>query len=779
MRKTIAGTLLFWLAHTGLLAQPIPCGTDPGMTSFCDEACIICDINGFTGINDDPETGQAPPGFCTSTVHHMQWIGFIAGSTNLTLNVKVFGCQTGYGLEIGIYQSLDCENFQLVSNCDGDVLNNETGVFYNTVPLTIGQYYYFVMDGNHDDVCQYTVTVVNGTTAVNALPNSGVLSGDFTVCPGRTEQYSLSAPQGATWFSWSLDGKPVSSGVDTSLTLDWTTPGLHQLCATASNVCDTAPPACQIVQVLPVPVTTIQKELCAGECWQGADTTLCTPGFYTFHLAGQENCDSIVNVDIKVLPSSQTDLDLMICKGDTIRVGNVPYFASGQFQEILSNQFGCDSTVNLDLQVIVCEIKGLLTPEAVDCNGKPTGALRFQVKDGTPPFTYTWERLGDAQTKGSGSLGAVNSELVLPNLPKGTYFVTITDNFGHDLVLFGDIKEPLPLDLSMQVTDHHGYGISCAEGQDGQIGALASGGKGPYTYQWSTGATTAGVSGLGAGAYSCTLTDVNGCSAVFSANLTEPPVLAFAASFTQPGCAGLNSGAASVTSTGGGVPPYSFSLSGSGFSAATTYADLLYGKYTLRVQDANGCTADSSATLLKPLIPEIVLSPDVTVELAESTPLYLLANVPLDSILWQPALGLSCTTCPKPEATPYHTTTYTATVFSAVNGCKEVDSLTVFVLDRRDVYIPNSFSPNDDGENDHFLVFGGPEVQQVASLQVWSRWGELVFEANDQAANQESAGWDGSFNSKELPPGVFTWRAVVEFVDGFRQTYTGDVTLVR
>jgi hypothetical protein len=79
----------------------------------------------------------------------------------LTLYVSVFNCQSGgggsqTGLEVGIYYSLDCETFQLVSNCDGDFPLNTTQNFTNTVPLIIGQYYYFVMDGNAADVCQYT-----------------------------------------------------------------------------------------------------------------------------------------------------------------------------------------------------------------------------------------------------------------------------------------------------------------------------------------------------------------------------------------------------------------------------------------------------------------------------------------------------------------------------------------------------------------------------------------------------------------------------------------------
>ena len=137
MKKNILASFLTLSAVLALNAQPVPCGTAPEMTSFCDEACIICDINGFTGINDDPAQGQAPPGFCTNFVHHMQWIGFIAGSTNLTLEVTVFNCQINQGLEVGIYQSLNCQSFQLVSNCNTDIPPNTTATFSNTVPLVV------------------------------------------------------------------------------------------------------------------------------------------------------------------------------------------------------------------------------------------------------------------------------------------------------------------------------------------------------------------------------------------------------------------------------------------------------------------------------------------------------------------------------------------------------------------------------------------------------------------------------------------------------------------
>jgi gliding motility-associated-like protein len=113
----------------------------------------------------------------------------------------------------------------------------------------------------------------------------------------------------------------------------------------------------------------------------------------------------------------------------------------------------------------------------------------------------------------------------------------------------------------------------------------------------------------------------------------------------------------------------------------------------------------------------------------------------------------------------------------APGGCTDTDSITVFVQKVRDVYVPNIFTPNDDGENDFFTVYGGPEVQEVR-LEVYSRWGELVFR-HIVGANDESAGWDGTFRGDRVSPGVFVWRAEILFVDGVKSGYEGNVTVLR
>jgi len=771
---TLSACLL--LFSTALFAQPQPCGPNPDMKPFCNEACIICDINGFTGINSDGVQGQAPPGFCTSTVHHMQWIGFIAGSTNLTLSISVFNCQNGNGLEVGIYKSLDCQTFQLVSNCDTDIPNNNTQNFSNTVPLTIGQYYFFVMDGNGNDVCRYTINVVSGTTLVPPLASSGSIIGPDTICADIPNDYTVSLPPGAARFSWTLNGLPYASETDTTVTLQSLFPGVNQLCVTASNTCDTAAPVCRNIYVHRIPPTDISAKICPGACFEFGDTLLCDAGIYEFHYAGSLGCDSLVRVSVEALQTITTNLNITLCDGDSIAVGGNTYAQAGQYQEHLLSVNGCDSLINLALLVIQCEIQGQLVAKPVTCNGQSNGSLEFSVANGTPPFAYIWERIGGGGPSGTGAIAALNTKASIPNLPSGTYSILVQDNFGNDLALLQTVTEPSALSFSVQTSDFNGFHIRCAGETNGWISTNLAGGVSPYSYAWSTGGTDANLQNLPAGIYICTATDALGCTKTQVVVLSEPPVLVLNAQFQDPGCAGINTGEVHVESITGGVIPYQYALSGGGFGTATDFLNLPPGDYTLTAEDAGGCTATASGTLAAPIIPHIELGQDLTVELAESVQVLLIQDTPLDLFTWMPPQGLSCNDCPEPLATPAETTTYVLTV-EAPSGCTATDSLTVSVLKIRDVYIPNVFSPNDDGVNDFFTVYGGLEVVEV-KLEIYSRWGELVFRSIG-GANDDQKGWNGRFRGDVVSPGVFTWRAEVLFYDGIVLPYTGTVTVVR
>ncbi|MCC6410863.1 MAG: gliding motility-associated C-terminal domain-containing protein, partial [Saprospiraceae bacterium] len=145
--------------------------------------------------------------------------------------------------------------------------------------------------------------------------------------------------------------------------------------------------------------------------------------------------------------------------------------------------------------------------------------------------------------------------------------------------------------------------------------------------------------------------------------------------------------------------------------------------------------------------------------------------------VWQPAGLLSCNTCANPTAMPLADTWYSVTVTDA-SGCQATDSVQVRVNPECGLYVPNVFRPDDDGINDHFYPFAGDCVREVLYLRVYDRWGELVFERKNFAANTEIMGWDGKFRGDPALPGVYVWVAEFEYLDGSKSVEKGDVTLI-
>ena len=113
-----------------------------------------------------------------------------------------------------------------------------------------------------------------------------------------------------------------------------------------------------------------------------------------------------------------------------------------------------------------------------------------------------------------------------------------------------------------------------------------------------------------------------------------------------------------------------------------------------------------------------------------------------------------------------------------MDGCSATDQVSIVVDKVRDVYFPNAFSPNDDGINDLFFIGAGKSVSQITSLQIFSRWGELVFDGKNMSPNDPLPGWDGKFNGQKMDTGVFLWEAEIEFIDGELISFNGDLVLI-
>ncbi|MBK7696237.1 MAG: hypothetical protein IPI30_18510, partial [Saprospiraceae bacterium] len=87
------------------------CGPNPyRLSNDCSGAYVVCDLNGVSARTTNTIMGQSPPGFCTMVVHSMQWLAFVAGSPNLSINVAV-SAWAANGIEMGIYSSPDCSSF--------------------------------------------------------------------------------------------------------------------------------------------------------------------------------------------------------------------------------------------------------------------------------------------------------------------------------------------------------------------------------------------------------------------------------------------------------------------------------------------------------------------------------------------------------------------------------------------------------------------------------------------------------------------------------------------
>ena len=758
-------------------AQPEPCNPD-AMTSTCLDACVVCDIDGFTGRNVLTIQGQTFSGFCTTIFHNMSYIAFIAGTENLTLTVSVSNCTSGDGIEVGIFESLDCETFTPVTDCNTDVPANGSATFSNIVPLVIGQHYYLIMDGSKGDICDWTFNVVSGSTAVGDLTTSGIIEGTKELCPEISTTYSTTGEVGATFFDWTVNG--VAQNANTpEIDITFPSDGTYQLCVTASNVCDEAPPTCTTINVVSPEPTYLVETLCANDCIEVAGETVCESGLYEYVIPLPDGCDSLIFLDLIVLPEIASFIDINLCIGETFSIGNTSYSTSGVFVETISNAIGCDSMVTLDLTMIDCELIGAIDFTTPICNGDENGTLLISLQNGIPPFTYDWNNITSTNIGASNTLNSL-TDILIENIPAGIYEINITDSFGDDIVFLQEVLEPPVLTVDINAIDNNGYNLTCYNANDGVATAIGNGGVPPYSFLWSNNETQTTISDLSAGFYDVEITDANGCTELANVNLTAPAILEFMASFIDPNCDGPETGIVQLDSISGGTPPYSFALNQSPYTSSDIFQDLGSGNYTYSVLDANGCFADTSSTLYAPDIPILFMDEDQEVDLGGNVLISAQTNnTSLIDISWTNINNsLECEDCLETFATPVNDTEYILTVTS-VDNCSTSDSILVTVNKIRDVYIPNAFSPNGDGYNDYFFINANKSVSSIKTFKVFKRWGALMYEGTDLTPNQASSGWDGSFKGKPMNNGVYVWMAEVEYLDGAISLLSGDVTIVK
>ncbi len=488
-----------------------------------------------------------------------------------------------------------------------DVLNN----------LSAGTYIVTITDANG---CKASDTVV-----INQPPDiTLVLSGDTLVCTGENTGFVKASVSGGTapyTYAWNTGATTDSIGGLGA--------GSYRVTVTDKNGCQRSA-SFNIVQAPPIAINLEATELVCGSenegnvsasvtggkqpytfKWSNGTTEPnienLTTGTYSLIVTDANGCTAIKEVTITVV----SDFGInavprnVLCNGDnsgsiliTPQGGKTPYtyqwsngrttaeitnLTAGTYTVTVTDGNGC--TVSQTLNITQPPALTVTANRAnINCFGGNNGTASVTVSGGTAPYTYRWSNNATTQN--------------ISNLAPGTYTVTVTDANFCTQTASVTITQSNQLNGTPSVTN-----LLCNGETNGSASVTITGGTTPYTYLWSTGATTQTISNRAAGTYTLTTTDANGCTTIDTAIITQPPVLQVNLTVSNIVCTAQQIGAISAIVTGG-TAPYTYRWSNNANTA--TISNLPAGSYTVTVTDANGCTATGTAGVAQ--IPNLMLT---------------------------------------------------------------------------------------------------------------------------------------------------------------------------
>ncbi|MBK7586871.1 MAG: SprB repeat-containing protein [Bacteroidetes bacterium] len=273
----------------------------------------------------------------------------------------------------------------------------------------------------------------------------------------------------------------------------------------------------------------------------------------------------------------------------TNNTGLFTNLTAGTYTVTATDANGCTLTTTLVINQSPALIWTQNTATNITCNGGIDGSITTTATGGTGIINYNLQPTN--QTNNTG---------LFTNLAANTYTILATDANGCTISTTLTITEPTLL----SITNITFTNPTCVPGNDGSMTITASGGTLAYTYNIG-GANQANnvFANLGAGNYTITVTDANGCTATSTQTIAPPnsPTIT-AVVTTDVDCNGGNNGSITVTATGG-LGALNYNLQPVNQNNATgIFTNLAAGVYTMTVADANGCTISSTATIIEPTI---------------------------------------------------------------------------------------------------------------------------------------------------------------------------------
>ena len=480
-------------------------------------------------------------------------------------------------------------------------------------------------------------------------------------------------------------------------------------------------------------------------------------GVHKVYLKADEGC-VLDSLDVEVIDKTQLfsiDKDTTICAGKNVVFWNKTYSLSGSYAVVLKNKYGCDSTLNLKLTVRPALKQ---TQKLNRCKGDfvTIGKNTYNV---TNIYTDTLVSVV------SGCDSILTTDLKFNNLDTVTFSASTCDaskvkydtqilknTLGCDSVFITDIKYKAPSAFVLKQT-------ICETGF-----IVVNGTK--YDKNKRSGTEIVPFGSL------------SGCDSIITVDLTVSQIFANVIN-NDPTCFGKLDGSVEIKDISLGTPPFSLSFNNSVFQTISLpykINKLKSGIYPIVIKDKLGCELQNSVFLKNPDPISVTLGADKTIQLGDSVALFPVVDFITNKTFWSSQSLVNCTDCPALFVNPIKKGNYVVTVYDK-NNCAATDNITVFVQKGNDVFVPNAFSPNGDGNNDFFTVFARKSVKSINNFKIFDRWGELVYVADSLGFNNQSQGWDGTFRGQAMQSDVFTFTFDVLYIDNSREKRSGEVFL--
>lgn len=442
-----------------------------------------------------------------------------------------------------------------------------------------------------------------------------------------------------------------------------------------------------------------------------------------------------------------------------------------EYMVTITDANGCTKIDTFDLTLFTAEA---VTNPTLCPEGEFTGNIDLTVNGGVAPFTYAW------QDEEGNTLDDTED---LSDLEAGVYTVTVTEASGTSIM--EDITVMSTSRLAVNVMNEqniNGFGVSCNGATDAELVAMGINSD-QFAYQWLdeemneiAGATTADLSGVGAGTYFVEVTNDRNCTVTGMIEVVEPTALTVMEDVLNIACNGDGDGEVMLT-VDGGVRfmdnEYEYDWSHTEDNNFPTAIGLLAGDYIVTITDANDCILVDTI---------MVEQPDSLIVLTEITPFSV--NAP-GSITTQVSGGtmpyryewvdvkstdLVAITSELDNLTSEQTF---CLIVTDINGCTtKIASLPVFNLTDC-LETPPVLTPNGDGINELF------EIQCLLqypenSLEVYSRWGQLVY---------QQTGYDNSWTGRDvdgnpLPDGAYYFVFAYTDQNGTPLQETGSLSIL-